>query len=169
MKLNPKIQYDPALPALSEENRAFIPKQLLQYILDSSNIQTAYFFLRHNGYSHENARFRLNLFGINNKELEAVGIFEDKYATKAEKKDGPNYIKKYTEQGLDIVSDSGKTVSKFDLPKLRALIDARKSYTFIRSEFHRYSESQVKAAIKKVMSPNWKQPAYEDEKEDKYG
>ena len=69
-----------------------------------------------------------------------------------------------------IVSEKEKEASepktKIDSPKLRALINAKKSYAFIRSEFSRYSEAQLKAAIKKVMSPDWKQPAYEDEKED---
>lgn len=62
--------------------------------------------------------------------------------------------------------EASEPKTKIDLPKLRALIDAKKSYAFIRAEFSRYSEAQLKAAIRKVMAPEWKQPAYEDEKED---
>jgi hypothetical protein len=98
------------------------------------------------------------LFGISTKKLDAVGIRENPYEVPPEQKSENSEKKK----------EASTPKTRIDLPKLRALINAKKSYAFIRSEFSRYSESQLKAAIKKVMSPDWKQPAYEDEKEDIY-
>lgn len=157
MKLDTEIRFDPAEPNLPEDKRVFIPPELIDYYLINKNIQSAYFLLRLNGYSHESARFRLLLFGVSAAKLDAVGIRENPYEVPPEQK--------------EVTSDKKEAVVpryKLDLPKLRALIDAGKHYSFIRSEFSRYSEEQVKAAIRKVMAPDWKQPAYEDEKEDKY-
>lgn len=158
MEIDPKIRLDPAEPNLPEEERVFVPPDLIDYFLINKNIQSAYVLLRLNGYSHESARTRLNLFGISTKKLDAVGIRENPYEVPPEQKE---------EDSVENIASKGwRTKKKFDLPKLRALIDAKKSYVFIRSEFFGYSEAQLKAAIKKVMSPDWKQPAYEDEKED---
>ena len=156
MEIDPKIRFDLSEPNLPEEERIFIPPDVIDYFLINKNIQSAYVLLRLNGYSHENARTRLNLFGISTAKLDAVGIRENPYEVPAEQKSEDSEKKK----------EASTPKIRIDLPKLRALIDARKSYAFIRSEFSRYSESQLKAAIKKVMSPDWKQPAYEDEKED---
>ena len=155
MEIDSKIRFDLSEPNLPEEERVFIPPDVIDYFLINKNIQSAYVLLRLNGYSHESARFRLILFGISTAKLDAVGIRENPYEVPPEQNE---------------VSDKKKEVSapktRIDLPKLRALIDAKKSLAFIRSEFSRYSEAQLKAAIKKVMSSDWKQPAYEDEKED---
>ena len=156
MEIDSKIRFDLSEPNLPEEERIFIPPDLIDYFLINKNIQSAYVLLRLNGYSHESARTRLNLFGISTAKLDAVGIRENPYEVPAEQKSEDSEKKKETSEPK----------TKIDLPKLRALINAKKSYAFIRSEFSRYSESQLKAAIKKVMSPDWKQPAYEDEKED---
>ena len=156
MEIDSRIRFDLSEPNLPEEERIFIPPDLIDYFLINKNIQSAYVLLRLNGYSHESARTRLNLFGISTAKLDAVGIRENPYEVPAEQKSEDSEKKK----------EASEPKTRIDLPKLRALIDARKSYAFIRSEFSRYSESQLKAAIKKVMSPNWKQPAYEDEKED---
>lgn len=156
MEIDSRIRFDLSEPNLPEEERIFIPPDLIDYFLINKNIQSAYVLLRLNGYSHESARTRLNLFGISTAKLDAVGIRENPYEVPAEQKSEDPEKKK----------EASTPKTRIDLPKLRALIDARKSYAFIRSEFSRYSESQLKAAIKKVMSPDWKQPAYEDEKED---
>ena len=156
MEIDPKIRFDLSEPNLPEEERIFIPPDLIDYFLINKNIQSAYVLLRLNGYSHESARTRLNLFGISTAKLDAVGIRENPYEVPAEQKSEDSEKKK----------EASEPKTRIDLPKLRALIDAKKSYAFIRSEFSRYSEAQLKAAIKKVMSPDWKQPAYEDEKED---
>ena len=156
MEIDPKIRFDLSEPNLPEEERIFIPPELIDYFLINKNIQSAYVLLRLNGYSHESARTRLNLFGISTAKLDAVGIRENPYEVPAEQKSEDSEKKK----------EASEPKTKIDLPKLRALIDAKKSYAFVRSEFSRYSEAQLKAAIKKVMSPDWKQPAYEDEKED---
>ena len=156
MEIDPKIRFDLSEPNLPEEERIFIPPDLIDYFLINKNIQSAYVLLRLNGYSHSSARFRLILFGVSTAKLDAVGIRENPYEVPAEQKSEDSEKKKETSEPK----------TKIDLPKLRALINAKKSYAFIRSEFSRYSESQLKAAIKKVMSPDWKQPAYEDEKED---
>lgn len=156
MEIDSRIRFDLSEPNLPEEERIFIPPELIDYFLINKNIQSAYVLLRLNGYSHESARTRLNLFGISTAKLDAVGIRENPYEMPAEQKNEDSEKKK----------EASEPKTKIDLPKLRALIDARKSYAFIRSEFSRYSEAQLKAAIKKVMSPDWKQPAYEDEKED---
>ena len=158
MEIDSRIRFDLSEPNLPEEERIFIPPDLIDYFLINKNIQSAYVLLRLNGYSHESARTRLNLFGISTAKLDAVGIRENPYEEPPEQKSEDSEKKK----------EASEPKTKIDLPKLRALIDARKSYAFIRSEFSRYSESQLKAAIKKVMSPDWKQPAYEDEKEDIY-
>lgn len=156
MEIDSRIRFDLSEPNLPEEERIFIPPDLIDYFLINKNIQSAYVLLRLNGYSHESARTRLNLFGISTAKLDAVGIRENPYEVPAEQKSEDSEKKK----------EASEPKTKIDLPKLRALINAKKSYAFIRSEFSRYSESQLKAAIKKVMSPDWKQPAYEDEKED---
>mgnify|MGYP003447147151 CR=1 FL=1 len=156
MEIDPEIRFDLSEPNLPEEERIFIPPDLIDYFLINKNIQSAYVLLRLNGYSHESARTRLNLFGISTAKLDAVGIRENPYEVLAEKKAEDSEKKK----------EASEPKRKIDLPKLRALINAKKSLAFIRSEFSRYSEAQLKAAIKKVMSPDWKQPAYEDEKED---
>ena len=158
MEIDPKIRFDLSEPNLPEEERVFIPPDLIDYFLINKNIQSAYVLLRLNGYSHESARTRRNLFGISTAKLDAVGRRENPYEVPAEQKSEDSEKKK----------EASEPKTKIDLPKLRALIDAKKSYAFIRSEFSRYSEAQLKAAIKKVMSPDWKQPAYEDEKEDIY-
>lgn len=158
MEIDPKIRFDLSEPNLPEEERIFISPDLIDYFLINKNIQSAYVLLRLNGYSHESARTRLNLFGISTAKLDAVGIRENPYEVPAEQKSEDSEKKK----------EASEPKTRIDLPKLRALINAKKSYAFIRSEFSRYSEAQLKAAIKKVMSPDWKQPAYEDEKEDKY-
>ena len=158
MEIDPKIRFDLSEPNLPEEERIFIPPDLIDYFLINKNIQSAYVLLRLNGYSHESARTRLNLFGISTAKLDAVGIRENPYEVSAEQKSEDSEKKK----------EASEPKTRIDLPKLRALINAKKSYAFIRSEFSRYSEAQLKAAIKKVMAPEWKQPAYEDEKEDKY-
>lgn len=158
MEIDPKIRFDLSEPNLPEEERVFIPPDLIDYFLINKNIQSAYVLLRLNGYSHESARTRLNLFGISTAKLDAVGIRENPYEMPTEQKSEDSEKKK----------EASEPKTKIDLPKLRALINAKKSYAFIRSEFSRYSESQLKAAIRKVMSPSWKQPAYEDEKEDIY-
>ena len=158
MEIDPKIRFDLSEPNLPEEERIFIPPDLIDYFLINKNIQSAYVLLRLNGYSHESARTRLNLFGISTAKLDAVGIRENPYEVPAEQKNEDSEKKK----------EASEPKTKIDLPKLRALINAKKSYAFIRSEFSRYSEAQLKAAIRKVMSPSWKQPAYEDEKEDIY-
>lgn len=160
MKLDTRIRYDLAEPNLPEEERVFIPPEVIDYFLINKNIQSAYVLLRLNGYSHSSARLRINLFGISTKKLDEVGIRENPYEVPPEQKEVTSVE--------NIATKGWVTKKKFDLPKLRALIDAKKSYAFIRSEFSRYSEAQLKAAIKIVMSPEWKQPAYEDEKEDKY-
>lgn len=157
MKLDTEVRFDPAEPNLPEDKRVFIPPELIDYYLINKNIQSAYFLLRLNGYSHESARFRLILFGVSTKKLDEVGIRENPYEVPVEQKSASS------DKEVIVAPKRG-----LDLPKLRALIDAGKHYAFIRSEFSRYSESQLKAAIKKVMAPDWKQPAYEDEKEDKY-
>ncbi len=157
MEIDPKIRFDLSEPNLPEEERIFIPPDLIDYFLINKNIQSAYVLLRLNGYSHESARFRLILFGVSTAKLDAVGIRENPYEVPEQEK---------TDSVENVASRGWVTKKKFDLPKLRALIDAGKHYTFIRSEFSRYSEAQLKAAIKIVMSPDWKQPAYEDEKED---
>ena len=156
MEIDPKIRFDLSEPNLPEEERIFIPPDLIDYFLINKNIQSAYVLLRLNGYSHSSARFRLILFGVSTAKLDAVGIRENPYEVPAEQKNEDSEKKK----------EASEPKTKIDLPKLRALIDAKKNYAFIRSEFSRHSESQLKAAIKKVMSPDWKQPAYEDEKED---
>lgn len=156
MEIDSKIRFDLSEPNLPEEERIFIPPDLIDYFLINKNIQSAYVLLRLNGYSHENARTRLNLFGISTAKLDAVGIRENPYEEPPEQKEGDSVKKK----------EASTPKARIDLPKLRALIDAKKSYAFIRSEFSRYSEAQLKAAIRKVMAPEWKQPAYEDEKED---
>lgn len=161
MEIDPKIRFDLSEPNLPEEERIFIPPDLIDYFLINKNIQSAYVLLRLNGYSHESARTRLNLFGISTAKLDAVGIRENPYEVPAEQKSEDSVNK-------SAAKEASTPKARIDLPKLRALIDAKKSYAFIRSEFSRYSEAQLKAAIKKVMSPDWKQPAYEDEKEDKY-
>ena len=158
MEIDSRIRFDLSEPNLPEEERIFIPPDVIDYFLINKNIQSAYVLLRLNGYSHESARTRLNLFGISTAKLDSVGIRENPYEVPAEQKSEDSEKKK----------EASEPKTRIDLPKLRALIDAKKSYAFIRSEFSRYSEAQLKAAIKKVMSPNWKQPAYEDEKEDKY-
>lgn len=158
MEIDPKIRFDLSEPNLPEDERIFIPPDLIDYFLINKNIQSAYVLLRLNGYSHESARTRLNLFGISTAKLDAVGIRENPYEVPAEQKSEDSEKKK----------EASEPKTKIDLPKLRALIDAKKSYAFIRSEFSRYSEAQLKAAIRKVMAPEWKQPAYEDEKEDIY-
>jgi hypothetical protein len=160
MEIDPKIRFDLSEPNLPEEERIFIPPDLIDYFLINKNIQSAYVLLRLNGYSHESARFRLILFGVSTAKLDAVGIRENPYEVPPEQNEASD--KKSASKEIDIPK------TKIDLPKLRALINAKKSYAFIRSEFSRYSESQLEAAIRKVMSPDWKQPAYEDEKEDKY-
>lgn len=157
MEIDSKIRLDLSEPNLPEEERVFIPPEVIDYFLINKNIQSAYVLLRLNGYSHENARTRLNLFGISTKKLDEVGIRENPYEV-------PEQENKASDKKQ--VKEAVTPRYKLDLPKLRALIDAKKSYAFIRSEFSRYSENQLKAAIKKVMSPDWKQPAYEDEKED---
>lgn len=159
MKLDTRIRYDLAEPNLPEEERVFIPPEVIDYFLINKNIQSAYVLLRLNGYPHSSARLRLNLFGISTKKLDEVGIRENPYEVPEQEK---------TSSVENFASRGWVTKKKFDLPKLRALIDAGKHYAFIRSEFSRYSEAQLKAAIKIVMSPEWKQPAYEDETEDKY-
>lgn len=156
MEIDSRIRFDLSEPNLPEEERIFIPPDLIDYFLINKNIQSAYVLLRLNGYSHESARTRLNLFGISTAKLDAVGIRENPYEVPAEQKSEDSEKKK----------EASEPKTKIDLPKLRALINAKKSYAFIRSEFSRLSEAQLKAAIKKVMSPDWKQPAYEDEKED---
>ena len=156
MEIDSRIRFDLSEPNLPEEERIFIPPELIDYFLINKNIQSAYVLLRLNGYSHESARTRLNLFGISTAKLDAVGIRENPYEVPAEQKSEDSEKKK----------EASTPKIRIDLPKLRALINAKKSYDFIRSEFSRYPESQLKAAIKKVMSPDWKQPAYEDEKED---
>jgi len=161
MEIDPKIRFDLSEPNLPEEERIFIPPDLIDYFLINKNIQSAYVLLRLNGYSHESARFRLILFGVSTAKLDAVGIRENPYEVPAEQKNEDSVNK-------SAAKEASTPKARIDLPKLRALINAKKSYAFIRSEFSRYSESQLKAAIKKVMSPDWKQPAYEDEKEDKY-
>ena len=158
MEIDSKIRFDLSEPNLPEEERIFIPPDLIDYFLINKNIQSAYVLLRLNGYSHESARFRLILFGVSTAKLDAVGIRENPYEVPAGQKNEDSEKKK----------EASEPKTKLDLPKLRALINAKKSYAFIRSEFSRYSEAQLKAAIRKVMSPSWKQPAYEDEKEDKY-
>lgn len=158
MEIDPKIRFDLSEPNLPEDERIFIPPDLIDYFLINKNIQSAYVLLRLNGYSHESARTRLNLFGISTAKLDAVGIRENPYEEPPEQKNEDSVKKK----------EASEPKTKIDLPKLRALIDAKKNYAFIRSEFSRYSEAQLKAAIKKVISPDWKQPAYEDEKEDIY-
>lgn len=158
MEIDPRIRFNLSEPNLPEEERIFIPPDLIDYFLINKNIQSAYVLLRLNGYSHESARTRLNLFGISTAKLDAVGIRENPYEVPAEQKNEDSEKKK----------EASTPKKRIDLPKLRALINAKKSYVFIRSEFSRYSEAQLKAAIKKVMSPDWKQPAYEDEKEDIY-
>lgn len=159
MKLDTEIRFDPAEPNLPEEKRVFIPPEIIDYYLINKNVQSAYFLLRLNGYSHESARFRLILFGVSAAKLDAVGIREKPYEVPEQKE-----VTSDKKQAKELATPR----YKLDLPKLRALIDAGKHYSFIRSEFSRYSEEQVKAAIKIVMSPEWKQPAYEDAKEDKY-
>lgn len=159
MEIDPKIRFDLSEPNLPEEERIFIPPDLIDYFLINKNIQSAYVLLRLNGYSHESARFRLILFGVSTAKLDAVGIRENPYEVPTEQK-SEDSVKEIDEKAVIVPK------RRFDLPKLRALIDAGKHYTFIRSEFSRYSEAQLKAAIKIVMSPDWKQPAYEDEKED---
>lgn len=161
MEIDSKIRFDLSEPNLPEEERVFIPPDLIDYFLINKNIQSAYVLLRLNGYSHESARIRLNLFGISTKKLDAVGIRENPYEVPAEQKSEDSVNK-------SVANGTNEPKRRFDLPKLRALIDAGKHYDFIRSEFSRYSEAQLKTAIRKVMSPDWKQPAYEDEKEDKY-
>ena len=156
MEIDSRIRFDLSEPNLPEEERIFIPPELIDYFLINKNIQSAYVLLRLNGYSHESARTRLNLFGISTAKLDAVGIRENPYEVPPGQKSEDSEKKK----------EASEPKTKIDLPKLRALINAKKSYAFIRSEFSRYPESQLKAAIKKVMSPDWKQPAYEDEKED---
>jgi len=158
MEIDPKIRFDLSEPNLPEEERIFIPPDLIDYFLINKNIQSAYVLLRLNGYSHESARFRLILFGVSTAKLDAVGIRENPYEVPAEQKNEDSEKKK----------EASTPKRRLDLPKLRALIDAKKSYAFIRSEFFGYSEAQLRAAIKEVISPDWKQPAYEDEKEDKY-
>lgn len=158
MEIDPKIRFDLSEPNLPEEERIFIPPDLIDYFLINKNVQSAYVLLRLNGYSHQSARTRLNLFGISTAKLDAVGIRENPYEEPPEQKNEDSVKKK----------EASEPKTKIDLPKLRALIDAKKNYAFIRSEFSRYSEAQLKAAIKKVISPDWKQPAYEDEKEDIY-
>ena len=158
MEIDSRIRFDLSEPNLPEEERIFIPPDLIDYFLINKNIQSAYVLLRLNGYSHESARTRLNLFGISTKKLDAVGIRENPYEVLAGQKSEDSEKKK----------EASVPKIRLDLPKLRALIDAKKSYAFIRSEFSRYSEAQLKAAIRKVMAPDWKQPAYEDEKEDIY-
>ena len=158
MEIDPKIRFDLSEPNLPEEERIFIPPDLIDYFLINKNIQSAYVLLRLNGYSHESARFRLILFGVSTAKLDAVGIRENPYEVPAEQKNEDSEKKK----------EASTPKRRLDLPKLRALIDAKKSYAFIRSEFFGYSEAQLRAAIKEVMSPDWKQPAYEDEKEDIY-
>lgn len=155
MEIDPRIRFDLSEPNLPEEERVFVPPEVIDYFLINKNIQSAYVLLRLNGYSHESARTRLNLFGISTKKLDEVGIRENPYEVPAEQKSEDSEKKK----------EASTPKTRIDLPKLRALIDAKKSLTFIRSEFSRYSEAQLKAAIKEVMSPDWKQPAYEDEKE----
>ena len=157
MEIDSRIRFDLSEPNLPEEERIFIPPDLIDYFLINKNIQSAYVLLRLNGYSHSSARTRLNLFGISTAKLDAVGIRENPYEV-------PEQENKTSDKKQ--VKEAVTPRYKLDLPKLRALIDAKKSYAFIRSEFSRYSEAQLKAAIKKVMSPDWKQPAYEDEKED---
>ncbi len=157
MEIDPRIRFDLSEPNLPEEERIFIPPDLIDYFLINKNIQSAYVLLRLNGYSHESARFRLILFGVSTAKLDAVGIRENPYEVPEQEK---------TDSVENVASRGWVTKKKFDLPKLRALIDAKKSYAFIRSEFSRYSESQLKVAIRKVLAPEWKQPAYEDEKED---
>jgi hypothetical protein len=160
MEIDSRIRFDLSEPNLPEEERIFIPPDLIDYFLINKNIQSAYVLLRLNGYSHESARTRLNLFGISTKKLDAVGIRENPYEVPPEQKE---------EDSVENIASKGwRTKKKLDLPKLRALIDAKKNYAFIRSEFFGCSEAQLKAAINKVMSPDWKQPAYEDEKEDIY-
>jgi hypothetical protein len=160
MEIDSRIRFNLSEPNLPEEERIFIPPELIDYFLINKNIQSAYVLLRLNGYSHESARTRLNLFGISTKKLDAVGIRENPYEVPPEQKE---------EDSVENIASKGwRTKKKLDLPKLRALIDAKKSYAFIRSEFFGCSEAQLKAAINKVMSPDWKQPAYEDEKEDIY-
>ena len=156
MEIDSKIRFDLSEPNLPEEERIFIPPDLIDYFLINKNIQSAYVLLRLNGYSHESARFRLILFGVSAAKLDAVGIRENPYEMPAEQKSEDSEKKK----------EASEPKTKIDLPKLRALINAKKSYAFIRSEFSRYSEAQLKAAIRKVMAPEWRQPAYEDEKED---
>ena len=156
MEIDSRIRLDPAEPNLPEEERVFVPPDVIDYFLINKNIQSAYVLLRLNGYSHSSARTRLNLFGISTAKLDAVGIRENPYEAPPEQKN----------EGSEKKKEASAPKTRIDLPKLRALIDAKKSYAFIRSEFSRYSEAQLKAAIKKVMSPDWKQPAYEDEKED---
>jgi len=158
MEIDSRIRFNLSEPNLPEEERIFIPPDLIDYFLINKNIQSAYVLLRLNGYSHESARTRLNLFGISTAKLDAVGIRENPYEVPAEQKNEDSEKKK----------EASTPKRRIDLPKLRALINAKKSYAFIRSEFFGYSEAQLKAAIKEVMSPEWKQPAYEDEKEDKY-
>ena len=161
MEIDSRIRFDLSEPNLPEEERVFIPPDLIDYFLINKNIQSAYVLLRLNGYSHESARTRLNLFGISTAKLDAVGIRENPYGVPAEQKNEDSVNK-------SAAKETNTPKRRIDLPKLRALIDAKKSYAFIRSEFFGYSEAQLRAAIKKVMSPDWKQPAYEDEKEDKY-
>ena len=159
MEIDPRIRFDLSEPNLPEEERRFIPPEIIDWFLINKNIQSAYALLRLNGYSHSSARLRLNLFGISTKKLDEVGIRENPYE-----------VPEQESKASDKKSAQEFVAPKrtLDLPKLRALIDAKKSYKFIRSEFSRYSETQLKAAIRKVMAPDWKQPAYEDEKEDKY-
>jgi len=161
MEIDPKIRFDLSEPNLPEEERIFIPPDLIDYFLINKNIQSAYVLLRLNGYSHESARTRLNLFGISTAKLDAVGIRENPYEVPPEQKNEDSVNK-------SAAKEANTPKRRIDLPKLRALIDAKKSYAFIRSEFFGYSEAQLRAAIKEVISPDWKQPAYEDEKEDKY-
>ena len=64
MEIDSKIRFDLSEPNLPEEERVFVPPDVIDYFLINKNIQSAYVLLRLNGYSHENARTRLNLFGI---------------------------------------------------------------------------------------------------------
>lgn len=94
MEIDSKIRFDLSEPNLPEEERIFIPPDLIDYFLINKNIQSAYVLLRLNGYSHESARTRLNLFGISTAKLDAVGIRENPYEVPAEQKSEDSEKKK---------------------------------------------------------------------------
>lgn len=115
-----KIKYDFA----EEYSDVEIPisDYLIDDMLEETNPQTVFFWLRLNGYYHERAYNILLSRGVSERRLKAIGIPK--------------------------LSPDSEGIDK---GRVGALIDAGWSYQKIRGEFFRFPEDALKKAIREVM------------------